>query len=102
MLAELPGFRVMDETELPDGSVGVARTVRTGWNYTVENGLLELQMIIDPATGSMREWRLVLVEPGKEARHLPPGTVVHTETVEHVGWVDTAPVVPPGSDEFGN
>ncbi|GAB3469240.1 CU044_5270 family protein [Actinophytocola sediminis] len=101
MLADLPGFRVMDGGELPDGSVGVARAVRMGWSYTVENALLEWQVVIDPDTGSLREWRLVLLEPGSERRRLPVGTVVHAETVEQVGWVDADPVLPAGTDEFG-
>jgi hypothetical protein len=101
MLAGLPGFRVMGGGEVPEGMVGVAREVRTGWNYTIENALVEWQVIIDPDTGSLREWRLVLVEPGSEERRLPAGTVIHAVTVEQVGWVDTDPIVPDDADQFG-
>lgn len=100
LLAELPGFRVMEDTGVP-GTVGIARQIRSGWSYTVDNALLEWQVIIDPDTGALREWRLVLAEPGGEVRELPAGTVIHSQVIEQVGWVDTDPVVPPDADHFG-
>jgi hypothetical protein len=101
LLADLPGYRVLDAAELPDGSgVGLARTIRGGWSYTVENATVEHQMIIDPDTGSLRTERMVLLEPAGEVRRLPAGTVLYSNSIEHIGWVDTDPVVPPGAEEL--
>jgi hypothetical protein len=102
LLADLPGFRVMDRAELPDGAtVGLSREVRSNWSHLVENALVDRQVIIDPDTGSLREERLVLLAPGTEKRPLPVGTVLYAETVERVGWVDTEPVLPPGIVQYG-
>lgn len=99
LLAEVPGFHLMDDTGIP-GTVGLSRQTRGGWSYTVEDTLIDWQVIIDPTTGALREWRLALAEPGGEVRELPAGTVIHKETIERIGWVDTAPVIPPGTDVF--
>lgn len=99
LLADLPGYRVLDAAELPDGAgVGLARTARGGWDEVVKNGLVEHQLVIDPDTGSMTMQRMVLLEPGSEERKVPVGTVLHANVIEHIGWVDTEPVVPPGAD----
>lgn len=97
LLAGLPGFRAMDASELPNGSVvGVARETRSSMGeFTVANGVLDQQVIIDPDTGTLVTERYVLVEPGSETAPLPPGTVINYSTVEHAGWVDTEPVLPP-------
>jgi hypothetical protein len=102
MLANLPGFRAMDASELPNESlVGVARTTRRGpgdvgtGEDTVHNGVVDQQVIIDPDTGKLVTDQYVLVEPGSEATPYPPGTVLYYTTVEHAGWLDTEPVLPP-------
>ncbi|OLF09079.1 hypothetical protein BLA60_21070 [Actinophytocola xinjiangensis] len=99
LLADLPGFHVMADTGIP-GTVGISRQTRGGWSYTVKDALLDWQVIIDPETGALREWRYALAEPGGEVRELPAGTAILTQTVERIGWVNTAPVIPPGTDIF--
>ncbi|OLF14824.1 CU044_5270 family protein [Actinophytocola xanthii] len=100
MLADLPGLRTMNRTELPDGAVvGVAAEERTGPHAdVVTNGVVELQLIIDPATGLLKEKRDVVVEPGTGTSRVPVGTVTYSETVVQGHWVDTDPVLPPGTD----
>ena len=99
LLADLPGFRLMEADELPPGAdIGLARTAPSRWHFVVENAQLEHQLIIDPDTGSLQMTRTVVAEPGTEPRTLPAGTVLDTYTFQHAGWGDTEPVVPPEAE----
>lgn len=95
---DLPGLRVMDESELPDGAVGVAYQMRHTNDQTVDDALVDYQLIMDPSTGQLLENQIVLLENGNEAKALPVGTIVYHVTFESAGWLNTDPVLPPGAE----
>lgn len=94
---DLPGLRVMDESELPDGTVGVAYQMRHTDDETVDDGLVDYQLIMDPDTGQLLENQIVLLENGDEARPMPVGTILYHVSYERSEWTNTDPVVPPGA-----